>query len=83
MKKADTNSGNWKVGATLALIMVLILYPLSLGPMLWLVGAKPGSGWNGVPEPIQTIYMPLSNAPMPEWIVRPLERYTIWWMSLP
>jgi hypothetical protein len=43
-----------------------ILYALSLGPVIWLSGATPATGWTRLPAGVRFVYYPMRQIPMPE-----------------
>jgi hypothetical protein len=61
-------------------IAAFALYCLSVGPVLKLCGAKPSTGWSGLPTEIQFIYTPLRDVPEP--LARVLDHYVEWWIGV-
>lgn len=62
-----------------AVFGVLVVYALSLGPVLKLCGAKTKTGWNGLPVAVRFIYAPLRGAPEP--LAGALDHYVRWWVG--
>lgn len=69
------------MGAVAVLIVGLVLYVLSSGPAIWLIGRC------GFPEyllvPYEVIYKPLELAQntFPREVSAPFNRYVEWWMA--
>ena len=62
------------------LLGVLVVYLLSLGPMLRIYGVRPSSGWERLPGFVRMVYEPLDRMPVPEPLGKWLRRYNGWWM---
>jgi hypothetical protein len=84
MNQATTNRNQsvrfrrWFV--TLGLIVgFLILYALSLGPVLRLCGFTQGGDWKTLPSVVRVTYGPLVNIPEP--FAGVLDHYTQWWIK--
>jgi len=64
--------------ATVALVAVLVLYPLSYGPALWIATKSGRRNWvnihSGIYSPIGSV---LDNSP--GWAVELYFRYSTWW----
>jgi len=63
------------------LVCAVVLYILSLGPVLCLCQAGATGGWNGWPKGVRYVY-----APLRAWITPDYDtwygRYTLWWINL-
>ena len=62
------------------LFAVLVVYLLSLGPILRFYGVRPSSGWNRLPAIVRIVYEPIKHMPMPESMARMLRGYNRWWL---
>jgi len=73
----------WRVSLALGLpFLVLVVYMLSLGPILRFYGAKPFNKWGRVPAAVRILYEPQDRMPIPDSLGRVLRRYNQWWMGV-
>ncbi len=63
-----------------AFLAAFAVYALSCGPVLKLCGAKPLTGWNGLPAAVRFIYTPLMRVPEP--LAGILDHYEQWWIGV-
>jgi hypothetical protein len=60
----------------------LALYVFSVGPVLWLCGASPSTGWRRVPSVVQLVYFPLKQVSQVDGrVARVLDDYVQWWVG--
>ena len=57
-----------------------VVYAVSFGPVLWLCGASPSTGWSGLPSGVRMVYAPLAH--MPEPFAGALDHYEQWWIGV-
>jgi hypothetical protein len=74
----------WAFWATVVVVVALVAYPLSSGPVVWLYWNKLGQpGW--MKSVMGTVYAPLewtaNNGP--DWLKEGISSYCRWWRSLP
>jgi hypothetical protein len=73
----------WAKRTAVALSIILVLYPLSVGPAVWLT--KCIGGEDLMEAVTDTAFFPLflvaNNGPL--WIARPIQAYLIWWDEVP
>jgi hypothetical protein len=62
------------------LLGAFAIYALSFGPVLKLCGAKPSTGWSGLPAAIRVFYSPLAHIPEP--LAGALDHYEQWWIGV-
>jgi hypothetical protein len=67
---------------TVTLVVVLVGYPLSLGPYVCFIWATDAPDW--ITDPCGAFYEPLDRASRrgPPWIRRNFEEYENWWLDL-
>lgn len=81
--RATNTKWFWRISLPVGvLLLALVVYLLSLGPILRFYGAKPFNVWSRVPAPIRVIYEPQDRMPVPEPLGRLLRRYNQWWMGV-
>ena len=68
---------------TLYFLAFVLVYVLSLGPVLWACKWKPVSRWTALPAVVQVAYQPaktLMNI-VPGPLRPPINSYFVWWLE--
>lgn len=80
-KKRDGTDLRKVVIIGVSAILALVIYVLSLGPVLCLCQASASGGWDGWPKAVRVFYAPLRS-----WITSDFDtvygRYVLWWINL-
>ena len=71
----------WKRRWHILLLTLLVLYPLSVGPLVWLHDRQRLPSWAS--EVLQPVYFPLGVLIFTGWDFGVLKRYVGFWESLP
>jgi len=61
-------------------LLVVAVYALSFGPVLWLCSATSRTGWDGLPKAVRLIYGPLTHALKP--FANALDCYVQIWIKM-
>jgi hypothetical protein len=70
----------WARRTALALALLLVAYPLSIGPVAYVTVKLDQPRWR--PIAWKTIYAPIRLAPRPRWLTEAIVDYQGWWMGL-
>jgi hypothetical protein len=81
---------SWIVWGSIAFMLMLIAYPLSIGPAVYLLDSRPGHlaadliGIEGVERIFHVVYAPLEFlvTHCPEYLQNGVETYVDWWGKL-